>query len=670
MVNEFQHVVEQLRSSDEETRRLAVVSLAGHPFGVVREALFTAMGDESWRVRKEAVDCLLAFPFSPEIGEVLVEMLRSHDNAGMRNSAVEALERLGGKAVPILSRHVNDTDHDVRKFVIDILGHTADPSSVGLLITALGDPDPNVSAAAAENLGKIGDVRAIPPLLRALESEALLLRFTVLEALGRIGKPVPLAKVTPLATDPFLKKAVFDCLGVIGDAEAVPLLVAGVKERARSVREAAVIALGKVKDRLAPERVVQLVTTPLKDFAGSPVVDSLVASLETGDPGLKEAVITVLGIIGDPRAVRHLLRVCRDDRLRRQCLTAFTNMGEDGIRTLLESFDLAGDDERCLIIYVCGELGCRDCTAQLRKGLLSPYYLLRKISVAAAGRIGLTGMVDEIAGLLDDAEPEVREAAIDVLARFAPRDGTAILTIASRLAAESFPEKRRNAAVLFAALGDGDKLSFLVKDEEASVRKAAITALARLRSRTGIGHLVMALADEDADVRIAVAEALGVIGGDEVLEPLLLSLRDDDLWVQCAALKALARLGSDAAFQALVDTASRADGLVLVTALEALAEAGGERAFAEVRKGLDSADEDVVKTAIAILARDGDDWIEEYREKLLAHPHWDVRSSFARELAAKWGARSVPALEAALATESDELVKGQIRELLDRLRDV
>ena len=72
----------------------------------------------------------------------------------LRNSAVEALERLGRLAVPVLSLHMDDDDHDVRKFVVDILGNVGDAAAVPLLIKALDDPDPNVSAAAAENLGQ------------------------------------------------------------------------------------------------------------------------------------------------------------------------------------------------------------------------------------------------------------------------------------------------------------------------------------------------------------------------------------------------------------------------------------------------------------------------------------------------------------------------------------
>ena len=52
-------IAERLSSSEEETRRSAVVELSAFPLRVSREYLFTAMGDSSWRVRKEAVEVVL-----------------------------------------------------------------------------------------------------------------------------------------------------------------------------------------------------------------------------------------------------------------------------------------------------------------------------------------------------------------------------------------------------------------------------------------------------------------------------------------------------------------------------------------------------------------------------------------------------------------------------------
>lgn len=658
----------QLRSPDEETRRLAVVGLAAYPLTDVQDSLLTAMGDGSWRVRKEAVDALLAGVVGGEVMETLVAMLAAHDNAGLRNSAVEALERLGALAVPTLSRHVNDADHDVRKFVIDILGTVGAAAAVPLLIKALDDPDPNVSAAAAENLGKIADPRAVPHLVQTLAKNDVWLRFTVLEALSRIGRPVPLDLVAPLAGENLLKKAVFDCLGAIGGAEAVPLLIEGLKERVKSARESAACALVKVRERLPADLAASFADAGLRELAGSPFVDGLLASMEGNDRGLKEAIVKILGLIGDERAVARLLHGCREERLRKHCLLAFQNMGEAGTASLLSAFPTADEEERCFIAYVCGELRYGGCAALLREGMRGDTPMLRKVSVLAAGKTGLTALIDDVVLLLEDGEPAVREGAVEALSRLAEVDRGAVLRVALELAGAKPAEQRRFAAILLAALGDAEKLSLLIKDEDAMVRKAAVASLAELKTAAAVPHLVMALADEDVDVRSATAAALGDIGGDAVLGPLLLALNDEDTWVKCAALRSLGRVGSDRALPAIVGMLESLEGLELISALEAVAEIGGDAVPGIVRKGLENRDEEVVKAAIGILARDGDDWIDAYGEQLLAHPHWDVRRTFINAMAGQRGERALPRLRSALETEPDALVKETIADIMDRLR--
>ncbi|WP_318258722.1 HEAT repeat domain-containing protein [Geobacter anodireducens] len=167
-----------LQSSDEETRRRAVLDLATVSLDDARELLFVAMGDGSWRVRKEAVSLLLGM--CPDKGTIegIIGLLASVDNAGLRNSAVEVLEGLAGRAVPALLAHLKDDDRDVRKFVVDILGTIGDRSSIPALIDALDDPDPNVSAAAAENLARSVICallrRCWPPSARTMSGSATL----------------------------------------------------------------------------------------------------------------------------------------------------------------------------------------------------------------------------------------------------------------------------------------------------------------------------------------------------------------------------------------------------------------------------------------------------------------------------------------------------------------
>ena len=660
---------EQLSSADEEKRRLAVVGLGEYPYDQIKDGLFQAMGDVSWRVRKEAVEILVAAAKGAEsssLVEELVRMLRSQENAGLRNSAVESLEKLGRQAVEVLCRHVGDDDHDVRKFIIDIMGVIADSAFVPYLIKALDDSDANVRAAAAENLGKIRDAQALPHLLQALAKNDVWLRFSILEAIGKIGKPVHMATIVPLARENLLKKAVYDCIGAIGDAEAAPILVEGLKDRSKNAREAAATGLVLLRERLPEEMAVRVVDEKLWALKGSPFVEGLLASFDSAEKKLKEALVKILGIIGDERATGHLLRGCRDDRLRRYCIQAFKAMGEGGSAALIDEYPTADDDERCFIIYLCGELRYRGCVSLLSEGMLDANPQLRKASLVAAGKTGLVVFINEIAHLLDDAEPEVREGALDALYRLAEADMPAVARIAGKLVSSEIPEKRHNAAILCAALGDNDKLLLLIKDEDASVRKAAVGSLAKLRSATSIGHLVMALVDEDPDVRIAAVGALGAIGGDEVLNPLLLALKDEDPWVKCAALKSLGNLGDVTALPSIIELFESAEGLVMISALETMAQIGGETGVALVEKALDNPDEEVVKAAIDILTLHGESWIHVYREKLLSHPHWDVRSSFIKAMAAQLGKDALPYLRAALDTETDDLVKGQLVELMDR----
>ncbi len=656
----------QLESEDEETRRRAVMGLAGYPLAEAKEHLFAALGDASWRVRKETVDVLLAMEISDRIVEEIVALLAS-ENAGLRNSAVETLERLGSRAVAPLCGHVHDADHDVRKFAIDILGTIGNARAVPLLVEALGDPEPNVCAAAAENLGKIGDEGAVPHLLQALARSDIWLRYTILEALGKIGKPVPMAVIAPLVQENLLKKAVFDCLGAIGEAEAASLLLEGIRDRVKNIREAAALALVKVRGRLSQTGALQEVDDTLRGFDGAPFVDGLISSLDTSDRELQEALIILLGIIGDERATAPLLHCFRDDRLRRRCLAAFKSMDERAAATLVRLFPEADDEERAFIIYICGELRCKGAVQLIRHGMRGADPVLRKVSVRAAGKSALPGLIGEVAPLLDDADAEVRAGAVEALAQLAVEDGEEVRRIAGELAHAGLAEKRCNAASLFARLGDAEKLSLLVKDDDAAVRRSAVHALAGLKQEASVGHLVMALVDEETDVRIAAAGALGEMGGDAVLEPLLLAMKDEDSWVQCAALRSLGKLRHEGAKPAITELlATSAQGAVTISALEALAGIGGAGVTDLVKKALADPDEEVVKAAIDILSRQGDGWLDEYRERLLVHPHWDVRRSFIKAMAAGRGAQAIPYLVAALESEGDELVREQLLEIMDR----
>jgi len=189
----MQKLTKQINDSNVEIRIEAVVKLKGRKQLSCIPMLLKAMGDVSWRVRKAAVDILFEDYSVEQYIEGLIQLLYIEDNAGARNSAIEALIRLKKKATVFLVDAFKTPNKDVRKFIIDVLGEQMDPRSLQLILDALRDEDENVRATAVEHLGKRGEPSVVNALIEILESGDLWTSYPAADALGRIGnkKAIP-----------------------------------------------------------------------------------------------------------------------------------------------------------------------------------------------------------------------------------------------------------------------------------------------------------------------------------------------------------------------------------------------------------------------------------------------------------------------------------------------
>jgi HEAT repeat protein len=246
-------------------------------------------------------------------------------------------------------------------------------------------------------------------------------------------------------------------------------------------------------------------------------------------------------------------------------------------------------------------------------------------------------------------------------------DRGGIQKVACQIGDSIQPELRRNAAILFATLGDGERLSLLVKDEDALVREAAVSSIGKLRISAATGSLLIALVDENPDVRISAAEALGEVGDASVVTALKHALNDEDAWVQCAALRSLARISPEATFCAVKTVFPRADGLLMITCLELLEQLGDDQSLTLVEQSLQNSDGEVVVLAISILARRAMDRISAHADLLLSHQNWNVRVSCARAVAQLTTPQAGRMLACALEHEENDLVRTQLQNLLKGL---
>jgi len=219
------HISRHLQSPEDEVRRAAVEKLRAISNPEALRMLNLALGDESWRVRKSAVEALVAYPDTPAAVSVLITALYDADNAGRRVAAVEALAEIGEAALEALFQAFATQDGDVRKFVVDVLSQISSPAAVEVLIRALEDPEENVRMAAVEALGNQGADRAYAKLLEIVEQPEYTLAFAALHALGKIDREIPFPLIRRLAERKALRRAVFEALGQSFHEETVALLI-------------------------------------------------------------------------------------------------------------------------------------------------------------------------------------------------------------------------------------------------------------------------------------------------------------------------------------------------------------------------------------------------------------------------------------------------------------
>lgn len=180
---------------------------------------------------------------------------------------------------------------------------------------------------AAKALGRIGNERAVEPLIRALNHGNENVRECAAKVLWDIKD---LRAIEPLIQalklDPYnwrVERNAVDTLRKIGEPAVEPLIRA-LKHKDVYVRENAAKALGMIRDERAVEPLIRVV---LEDVdwedrrmaakalvkIGKPSVELLIPALKDWDKDVREIAAEALGEIGDKRAVQPLIHALKDD---------------------------------------------------------------------------------------------------------------------------------------------------------------------------------------------------------------------------------------------------------------------------------------------------------------------------------------------------------------------
>src|SRR5438132_3234215 len=384
-------LIEQARSNDPDARQKAAYLVAHATDGRDLPLMFELLGDKDWRVRKTIVDGLVGDP-QPEVIEGLLNALADAENAGKRNSATEALMRIGGAAIDPIVGHLRvEKDVDVRLSLVNLLGDLRNAAAFQTLLDVLAhESDINVASSVVSSIGKYRDAAALPHLVRVLKRDDLWLKFHAIEALGEIGDRAALPQVLPLYAEKSLRKPVLEAIGKIADVGTVSFLLKIIAEEDK-LNLTALRALVRIaeaeKPRVVAESEQQLIHRKFRESFPAEKVPPLIEHLHsTPKRDVKNFILKFLGWSSDERALPVLLTFLEQPDSAEVAAQALIDFGPGAVISILEALQNAEEDEVvALLLRVVDVIGGAESIGNILPFLDHENAMIRRLAIETLG---------------------------------------------------------------------------------------------------------------------------------------------------------------------------------------------------------------------------------------------------------------------------------------------
>jgi HEAT repeat protein len=634
-MNEDEGRLAGLQSEDEEIRLQAVRSLGGSGDQRFLGPLVEAMGDPSWRVRKEAADALLQFD-SEKAVELLLPGLRDGTNAGRRNSVVEVLIRFGSEVVPLISGLLKDDDQDVRKFVVDILGGINAPEVVPLLIGALEDEDENVVAASVEYLGLKGDLRSVKPLLTILNRGSFWLRYCSLRAVGQLATAKEEREIASFLNDPSLKQEAVEIITRIGGEASFADLIENHRQGGAREREKILGAMAAVIARAGEEegKVIGKLAGMIRDGGLTEEFDSyLCRAMESGGPEERRTAFRISGSFPSSNVMGGLLAAMEeaDEDDQEEISRALAAFPEEYMPLMFPHLAADQRDVRRQVARIFGDRRYMPALSRLLPLIKDDDGHVRASVTKALGQIGDKSAIMPIVDLLGDPYPDVRSAACRALTEMASGDaetGEMIGQFISKALDSTDERVTESSLQVLCGIADDSSVTLFarfLKDPRSRIRRVALNGLAVIQSEASVDLIVSALTDEDPDIRQEAVRRLGQSGREQYLEAIMAMVEDENDMVGGEALRALGHFRGEKVFEVLRREAGRPTGLKQLAAVKALCRLDGEKEMEVLTGLLTASDPEIRKEIVGFLGGIGSPGQAGIILPLLDDGDWSVR---------------------------------------------
>lgn len=634
-----------------------------------------------------------------------------------RVRAAERLARLGDiKAVePLIDALTNAKEFQVRIKAAEALGSLRDRRAVDALVTASRASESQVRVAAVAALGLIADHTGAEALYVAARDDELTVREAAVHSLSALG--ISIEKVSPdLSSSNWqVRAAAVMTLARLGDPNAVPLIIASLKDRDARVRSEAARTLGVFGTASATDALIDALhdqsadvrveaTFSLGMMKDSRALAPLTSLLTDLDPRVSLAAAESLARLKDPRGTRVLIDSLSstDWRVRSRATQVLSRVAREGsLEQAVGPLAAALADKDPVVRYYAAEaltgIGARAVPALL-EGLRAHRESDRDRAARVLWRIGAPA-VDPLLIVLQDkgSTPETRAASARTLGMIGDR--RAIKGLAVVLKDERY-FVRQQAAIALGQMGDAavslllemanspapttreaaiealgitntsravDRVIEALSDSNPNIRSAAVRALGESSSKGAVPQLLALLRDESSALRVQAAASLARLG-PIAITGLITALRDGKASVRQLAASALGDIGSKDAVAPLIDLVSSDQSGARPEAIEALGKIGDPAAIVPILSALRTASVAARKKAIVALARFRDPRVIDALSAALSDQNEDVRRSAVAGLGEVGDEQVVARLERLADNDSSSDVREAAVQAIERIR--
>ncbi len=323
---------------------------------------------------------------------------------------------------------------------------------------------------------------------------------------------------------------------------------------------------------------VQLALERIGEPAVEPLLDTALTSAR-GQPDMRQKnAIEVLGKIGGPRAVPHLLRQLRNPSA----------------------------PFRPEIAAALGQIGGKGVTEALLRALSYSDPALQLSAAQALARLEGEKAAPALLPLLQDRDPAVRGETARLLSQMKYQPAAQPIT---RLFLDANQGVRDQAVKALSHLQPPPQaLTSLIKTAKRAnpqIAGYALRAIRNIRDAEAVGPLTQVLRGGSAALREAAAEALGNTGAPDAVPPLAKLLESPRPGLRQAAVAALARIPNSSATAALYRATRDDDPRIKKMAEEAISQRDDPKAFTIALNDLNHSDPEIRQNAAKNLARIG-----------------------------------------------------------------